>query len=504
MLKAGTTCWRVAPSPRVALLVDMAPYLDAARVAMASATRSIHFLNWAFDPDTILQHEPDGPGSEPLTIGVFLRRLAETRPELEIRILCWQSALPVAATQRFFPLRSRRFFAGSRIDFRLDGALPLGASHHQKVLVIDDAVAFVGSCDIGPDRWDTPEHRHPDPRRAKKRGGGPCYDCRHEVMALVDGDPAVSLGALFRERWQRATGQMLATPQAEAKTVWPDHVRPDLSGATVGISRTQAPWKAHEERREGEATTLAAIASARHSLYLENQYFTSPIVAEALAERLEEPDGPDVVLVSTQHSPSWFDQMTMDRTRSAFLRRLETSDRHGRLHAYSPVTASGETIIVHAKLAIVDDRFIRLGSSNMNNRSEGFDTECDLTIDAVSASDGQGEACVAVFRDRLVAHWLGCDEDRVRDGVKTHGSLGRAIEALRRTGLDRLRPLRSEPLGPFATLVASFHIGDPISANDSLRPWKRRALTRLKLSQARRRLAEARLPAPDPAATSRV
>ena len=504
MLKAGSTCWRVEPAPRVAMLVDMAPYLDAARAAMAAATRSIHFLNWAFDPDTVLQHEPDGPGSDPLTIGAFLQSLAEARPGLDIRILCWQSALPVAATQRFFPLRSRGFFARSRIDFRLDGTLPLGASHHQKVLVVDDVLAFVGSCDIGPDRWDTPEHRHPDPRRAKRPGGDPCYDCRHEVMALVDGAPAASLGALFRERWERATGQTLPAPQAGAKTAWPAHVDPDLTGATVGISRTQAPWKSHEERREGEAATLAAIASARRSLYLENQYFTSPIVAEALAERLEEPDGPDVVLVSTQHSPSWFDQMTMDRTRSAFLRRLETSDLHGRLHAYSPVTASGETIIVHAKLAIVDDRYIRLGSSNMNNRSEGFDTECDLTIDAASANDGQGGACVAVFLDRLVAHWLGCDEGRVRDEVKAQGGLGRAIEALRRTGLDRLRPLHSEPLGRFATLVASFHLGDPVSAHDSLRPWKRRAVTRLKLSQARRRLAEARLPAPDPAATTRI
>ena len=122
MLKAGTTCWRVETAPRAALLVDMAAYLEAAKSALAAATSSIHFLNWAFDPDTVVDHEPDGPGSEPLRIGPFLRGLAQARPELEIRILCWQSALPVAATQRFFPLRSRSFFAGSSVDFRLDGS----------------------------------------------------------------------------------------------------------------------------------------------------------------------------------------------------------------------------------------------------------------------------------------------------------------------------------------------------------------------------------------------
>lgn len=496
MLKAGTTCWRVETAPRAALLVDMAPYLDAARVALSAATRSIHFLNWAFDPDTVVDHAPDGPGSDPLRIGPFLRTLADERPELQIRILCWQSALPVAATQRFFPWRSRTFFAGSRVDFRLDGSLPLGASHHQKAVIIDDVLAFVGSCDIGPDRWDTPEHRHPDPRRAKKPGADPCYECRHEVMAMLDGPPASSLGALFRERWERATGEGLVAAETPLAVPWPASVAPDLTGVPVGVSRTQAPWRGYSERREGEAATLAAIASARHTLYFENQYFTSPIVAEALCQRLQEPDGPEVVLVSTQHSPSWFDRMTMDRTRSAFLNRLETSDLHGRLRVYSPVTGSGETIIVHAKLAIIDDRFIRLGSSNMNNRSEGFDTECDVTLDAASAIGGDGEVRVAAFRERLVAHWLGCEAEHVRQAVAAAGGLGRGIDALVQDGHSRLRPLRSTSLGPFSTFVAEFHLGDPISAADSLRPWKRRALTRAKLAQARRRLAAARLPAP--------
>jgi phosphatidylserine/phosphatidylglycerophosphate/cardiolipin synthase-like enzyme len=497
MLKAGVTCWRVETAPRAALLVDMEPYLEAARTVMASARRSIHFLNWAFDPDTILDHEPDGPETDPLCIGPFLRDLADTRPDLEIRILCWQSALPVAASQRFFPVRSRAFFAGSRVDFQLDGSLPLGASHHQKVVIVDDAIAFVGSCDIGPDRWDTPEHRHPDKRRAKTPGKAPCYDCRHEIMAMIDGPPAATLGELFRERWARATGEHLAAPAVAPAVPWPVDVRPDLVGATVGIARTQAPWKTFEERREGEAATLAAIASAKTLIYLENQYFTSPIVAHALALRLEEPEGPEVVLVSTQHSPSWFDQLTMDRTRSAFLRQLELTDRHGRLRAYSPLTQTGEAIIVHAKLAIIDDRYVRLGSSNMNNRSEGFDTECDLILDASTANEGGGPSCVSVFRDRLVAHWLGCDAAQVRDAIARQGGLGLAIDALGASGHRRLQPLRSRPLGALAGLVATFHLGDPISAQDSLRPWRRRAASRNKLAEATRRLEAARLPAPE-------
>ncbi|MBB5745188.1 phospholipase D-like domain-containing protein [Brevundimonas variabilis] len=495
MLEADTTCWRLETAQRAALLVDMEPYLAATKAAMSKATRTIHFLNWAFDPDTVLDHAPDGSGSTPQTIGSFLRELTGSQPGLEIRILCWQSALPVAATQRFFPLRSRKFFAGTPIDFRLDGSLPLGASHHQKAVIVDDAVAFCGSCDIGPDRWDTPEHLNPDPRRAKTAKGSTCYDCRHEVMAMVDGAPAATLGALFRERWLRATGVSLPEPSTQEADVWPDHVQPDFTGVTVGLSRTQAPWKAFPERREGEAATLAAIASARTSLYLENQYFTSPLVAEALAQRLEETDGPEVVLVSTQHSPSWFDQMTMDKTRSVFLRRLEDADRHGRLRAYSPVTRDGMTIIVHAKLAIVDDRFIRLGSSNMNNRSEGFDSECDLTLDALEANDGEGQTCVAVFRSRLVSHWLGCTEEQIAQAEGQ--TLGERIETLRAAGFERLRPLRSQPLGAAAKFIATYHLGDPISAADSLRPWKRRAQMRHKLAATVHRLERGRIAAPE-------
>ncbi len=494
ILQAGSTCWRTEIAPDAAVLVDMQAYLLAAKAAMLNAVHTIHFLNWAFDPDTVLDHETDDGGVAPQTIGAFLRALSEQKPGLDIRILCWKSPLPVAATQRFFPLRSRRFFAGTRIDFRLDATLPAGASHHQKVVVVDDVVAFCGSCDIGPDRWDTPEHAHPDPRRAKTARGHGCYDCRHEVMAMVNGAAASCLGDLFRDRWTRATGETLAGVGGGTPPVWVAGAPSDFSGILVGVSRTQAPWKGFEEIREGEAALLAAIASARHTLYLENQYYTSPLVAEALAQRLQESAGPEVVLVSTRHSPSWFDRMTMDKTRSRFLKRLEDADRHGRFRAYSPATRNGQVIIVHAKLAIADNRYIRIGSSNVNNRSEGFDSECDLTLDA-GPGTGPAQGAVAGFRHRLVAHWLGCPTAVVSAAEAETGRLGDGIETLRNAGYTRLEPLRSDRHGALARFIADYHLGDPISAADSLRPWRRRAQMRHKLAAAVHRLQRAEMPA---------
>ncbi len=499
LLKEGTTCWRVGTAPRAALLLDMADYVLAARDAMSGARRSIHLLNWAFDPDTLFEPQPGCTGPDSDRFGAFLKDLACARPELDVRVLCWKSPLPIAATQDFFPFKARKCFAGSPVKFVLDGALPTGAAHHQKVIIIDDVVAFCGGADIGPDRWDTPDHLDDHPCRRKKPRDTKCFDSRHEVMTVVDGEPARALGQLFRDRWRRATREALPEPEAESLPAppWPSFVKPDFRQATVGLSRSVATWKKVAQVRESEALYLASFAAAKRCIYLENQYFTSPIMAEALAARLGEPRGPEVVLVSTQHSPSYFDQMTMDRTRSVFLKRLKDADKYGRFHAYSPTTSLGKTIIVHAKMAIIDDVLLRVGSSNLNNRSFGFDTECDLSIEASRGAGGAPErARISALRTRIIAHWFGCDDAVVAAAIARTGKIGKAIEALRLAGYCRLRPLEPTPIGPMATFIATFHIGDPITARDAWLPWTRRARLKEALAAAARRVQRAGLPTP--------
>jgi len=474
ILKSAGACWRLERAGRAAFFLDMADYFTAAKAAMQKARRSIHLLNWAFEADTLFDPQPGCAGPDADRFGNFLKAMAGDNPELDVRLLCWNSALPVAATQNFFPVRDRKCFEGSKVKFVLDGKLPIGACHHQKMIVIDDAVAFCGGGDIGPDRWDTPEHLDDDPRREKTPSDNKCFDSRHEVMGLVDGPPAMALGDLFRERWRRATGESLAAPEPAAPDAWPDCVHPDFREVSVGFSRTSGAWRGWPQVGEAKALSLASIAAARDCIYLENQYFTSPIIAEALAARLEEADGPEVILVSTQHSPSYFDQMTMDRTRSNFIKRLKGADAHGRFHAYSPVTTLGRTIIVHAKLAIIDDVLLRIGSANMNNRSTGFDTECDLTLEADGETAVASRAVIGAIRTRLLAHWLGCSIPTMEAALAGEGSVGAALEALRKSGHCRLLPIEPVKLGPLASFIAAFHVGDPVTPADSWRPVKRR------------------------------
>ncbi len=499
--RPDSTVWRLERARRAAVLVDMQAYFKAVRSAMSQATRSIHLLGWAFDPDARFSPGEDGGGPSRDRVGAFLKHLACNRPEVDVRLLVWKSALPIAASQNFFPHRARMTFHKSPVRFRLDGALPMGACHHQKAVIIDDRIAFCGGGDIAPDRWDTADHLDGDGRRTSRLGT--IFAARHEVMALVDGPAAASLGEMFRERWRRTSGHQLAPPHPEDDhDPWPEGVTPAFHDPLVGLARTIPEWNSWPEVREAEALHLAAIAGARRCIYLENQYFASPVLAEALAARLAEPDGPEVVLVSTLHSPSWFDRMTMDRTRLAFLQRLKAADEAGRpgggrLHAYCPVTAGGKPIIVHAKLAVIDDVMLRIGSANLNNRSTGFDTECDLVIEA---EDGPAGADIRDdihrMRGGLLAHWLHRPDAAFHAALAEAGTVAGAIARLDDPAQPRLQPLIPRPIGPLATLIAQYHLGDPAGPQDSWRPWARRRIIAQQLAGMAHRLEAQGLPAP--------
>jgi phosphatidylserine/phosphatidylglycerophosphate/cardiolipin synthase-like enzyme len=311
-------------------------------------------------------------------------------------------------------------------------------------------------------------------------------------MGLVEGAPAKALGALFRERWARCTGETPPEPP-RVRPAWPSQVAAQFQAVEVGLSRTCGAFKDHAEVREVEALHLRSIAEAKRCIYMENQYYTSPLIAAALARRLAEPDGPEVVLIGTEHSPSFFDQATMDRTRVRFIETLKRADRHGRLQAYSPVTTLGRIIIVHGKLTIIDDRLLRIGSANINNRSMGFDTECDLSFEATGPVGRGNRAEVGRLRTRLLAHWLGCDPQIVERAMRKAGSVGAGVEALRNTGYARLRPMELPKVSGMAELVAAFHLGDPFSPADSWRPWRRKAMSQ---SAARRGREAARAARP--------
>lgn len=472
LMEPGRTVWRVAQADRFAVLMENEAYFDALSSAIDKAERSIVVLGWQFDPRTRLDPETR-PGDKQAEIGHKLRLLVKARPELDVRLLIWKSPLLIAASQGFYPHRAQGWFRKRMVEFRMDQAGPLGACHHQKVVVIDDRIAFCGGGDIATDRWDSAEHLDADPRRCQP--SGVVCSPRHEVMTVMDGAAAKALGDLARERWFRATWER-TIPDETDNDPWPDGVTPDLTNVPVGIARTEPKWGGRGEVRENQHLYVRAIAGAKRLIYLENQYFTSPVIAEALARSLARPEGPEIVLVSTGTSPSWFDGITMDTARAEVLYRLEQADVHGRFFAFAPYSKGHERIIVHAKVAMFDDRWLRVGSTNLNNRSFGFDTEVDVITDA-----GENSEAVRAFRQRSIAHFVGVAPEVFAAAEQSCGSVGQAIQ-----GFDtgRMVVLGSEAPTWLDRTIAEWQLGDPAASTDAFQPWKRRRSYQLPVRKA--------------------
>ena len=192
--------------------------------------------------------------------------------------------------------------------------------------------------------------------------------------------------------------------------------------------------------REVEASFVDSIRAARRWLYIENQYLTSAAVGDALAARLPEPDGPEIVILQPRQCEGWLEATAMGVLRGRLMRRLQEADRYGRLRVYYPdVSGLGDRrLTVHAKVLIADDRLLRVGSANLNNRSMGLDSECDVALDA--GRDPATRAGVAAVRNRLLGEHLGRPAAKVADVLAVTGSLISTIEIL--SGPARgLRPL---------------------------------------------------------------
>lgn len=440
ILRPGRNCWRVERARRVAFLVDGADYFSAFRAAAIRARRSIFILAWDFDSRTRLL--PGGADDGfPEALGDFLNALAKRSSDLAIYVLDWDFAVLYAADRELLPLFKLGWRTHRRLHFRLDAAHPAGASHHQKVVVIDDALAFVGGIDLTHCRWDTPAHRPDDPRR-RHPDGNPCPPF-HDIQMAVDGDAAAALGELARERWRRATGRHVRAEGAGGIDPWPPSLVPDLTDVDVGIARTEPAYKDHPEIQEIKRLYLDIIEAARGRLYIENQYFSAASIAAALVRRLREQDGPEVVVVSRRRYGTWLEESVMGSLRARLHPRLRDASADGRYAAYYPHVPGlePELLNVHAKLLVGDDDWVTVGSANLSNRSMGFDTECNLVIEA--AGDARIRSAIRALRHRMLSEHLGTSTQDVAEKERETATLRGTIAALDGAGRTLL-PLTPE------------------------------------------------------------
>jgi len=453
LIVPGKTCWQSAEATRFAHIIDGADYLRHVKAAMLNARQRIVVIGWDLDYRTAFERgETTLPG--PNQLGLLLHWLLWRRRDLNVYLLKSNLRLLPAFDGFWFgiaPVSLLNQFTSARMHFAVDGVHPTGAVHHQKIVVVDDEVAFCGGIDLTIGRWDTREHLSRDKRRD---GPGDAYGPRHEVAVAMDGDAARVLAEQANDRWEAATGQSLDAV-APAGDGWPEGLIPSLRDVNVGVARTLPALPQRAEVREIEALDLTAIAAARDVIYMENQYFAARNIAEAIAARLREQDGPEVVIVLPRSSESRLEQESMDSARERLVRLLRAADEHGRLGVYWPTAGGGVSVYVHSKVMVIDGRLLRIGSSNFNNRSLGFDSECDAAIEAddSQADRAEVEREILCVRDGLVAEHLGVSTEDFRDELQRTTSFLQAVETLRGAGRS-LRKLTdtmvSADAGPFA------------------------------------------------------
>ncbi|KWB43602.1 hypothetical protein WL37_18520 [Burkholderia ubonensis] len=488
MLECGRNCDVIRHADRFTTLIDGAAYFSTLRAALIRASHTVFIVGW--DIDSRMRLVPDGANDGfPEPLGAFLCALAAARPRLRIYVLAWDFAMIYALERDWPPVYRTAWRSHRGIVFQLDGAHPRGASHHQKLVVIDDRVAFVGGLDLTRARWDTPSHAADEPRR--RDADGASYRPFHDVQAMFDGDAAAAIGEQARQRWRYACGRRVAIRAQRRRNdgddPWPPGTPVDVRDVRVGVAYTAPAQRGREPVRQVCALVADAIRAARRHLYIENQYFTAAVVRETLSPRLADACAPDVTVVAPPAHSGWLQEATMGVLRARLHAALVAADRFDRYRLLYPHVdgLDRDWVNVHSKVMIVDDECLVIGSANLNNRSMLLDTECDIAL--VAAGDARIRAAIAHTRNRLLAEHLGTTVERVAEALALAHRPNEAIERLRAARGRTLLPLDPAVAPQLDALV-------PVSARlDPERPIEPERLVREFVPLEQRRSLSARL-----------
>lgn len=469
--------WRYARASRLRVIIDAQDYFDLIQQAMLKARHRILLIGWDFDTRIHLTRgrrwwQKPWKRAYPARLGSFIPWLVRHRRQLEVCILKWGIGALEFAVRGTMMLDLLRWLPHRRIALEFDNAHPIGCSHHQKIAIIDDQLAVCGGIDMTDRRWDTREHREVDPRR--KRPGGSAYGPWHDMTMMLEGPAAAALDELARDRWRRAGHAPLSAVGPSEHSAWPEGLEPHFLNVEVGIARTRAEYKDDPGVREIEELFRLQIARAKRFIYAESQYFASRAVAEAICERLAAPEPPEIIIINPETADGWVESTVMDPARARLVQAIRETDQEGRFHIFTPY--SGETpIYVHAKLLIVDDEILRIGSANFNNRSMGLDSECDVFIDCARPANRDCGETIRALRYSLLAEHCGLSEEEVGARLESAGSMAAMIAGLTSRDGRHLRAFEPAEPGEVEAELADRQVLDPEEPAEMfrIRPPKR-------------------------------
>ncbi len=413
------------PGNQISFLTLSADYYEALAEILVHAKERVLIVGWSFDDRVVLSRESEHhTGSEPCSVGTLLVDCANRNPDLHIDIRIWGAPPVFGADQhisRWFRSRAEDIH---NLDLRFVPADSAFAARHEKFILVDVAIAFLGGIDVTHARWDDAAHSAANPKRTDPDGAR--YVPYHDVQAAVS-------GPVVRDLWKLALddGIIRTIPEADTtQTLWPPDLPVDATDATISLARTRLyPETSRPSITEIREHYLDLIAKANERIYIENQYFSDRSIADAIVTRIQEPEGPDIIIIMSKELPDTLGRMTMGANNSLQLSRLLESDTHGKVSFFSRVAPDDTdvTVKVHSKLMIVDGRYITLGSANISRRSFGMDSELNVVVDA---HDCDNHSIARELEARLCAQHCGLSKQDWQQLVWDHGrSVPEALNA---------------------------------------------------------------------------
>jgi phosphatidylserine/phosphatidylglycerophosphate/cardiolipin synthase-like enzyme len=330
-------------------------------------------------------------------------------------MLSWDFSAIFAHDREWMQALRFNWTTNDRLVFRFDSSHPIGASHHEKLVIIDGRLAFVGGIDLAVGGWDDREHRPDNPDRVDP--SGTATEAHHDLQACVTGKAVESLTGLFADRWEKSGGGDLELPlPASAPPSFPEVAIP-IRADRVGISVTRGSTLVPREQssRLIRQLYLDAIAAADRLIYIENQYFSSHAALEAIRARMRmrNRNTVQIVIVLPRSPHAVLEQVVLGNAQADALRSLvdvakEEGHRIGVY--YSGQEGEGPSTYIHSKLLAVDNRFLTVGSANTTNRSMGLDTELNLAWETGDEDDAMAES-IRTVRGSLLAEHVAGDVD---------------------------------------------------------------------------------------------
>jgi phosphatidylserine/phosphatidylglycerophosphate/cardiolipin synthase-like enzyme len=475
VLQVGRNCWNIVPADETGLLIDGCDYYRAFYQAAGKAARYILISGWQFDSDVSLLRDGTVQEDRDVPLLGFLNELSEKNTDLRIYILAWNFNPVYGLDREWFQKWYFNWTTNERLKFCFDSSHCVGASHHQKFAVVDGATAFLGGLDLCSGRWDDREHCPSNPKRINSDQHP--YGPFHDIQSYHSGAVAEGLATLFKERWRIVCGDDLNLPAVSARTPLSFAGCLPLASHRVGISRTQTRTDdgKQESIQEIRQIFVDAITSAESIIYVENQYFSSNAVFKALYQRMTKKQRTplQIILVLAKDANAFVEKVSIGIVQAKIIGRLrelaaETGHQLGVYYSACLAEDGQEVpIYIHSKLFSVDDRFLSVGSANMNNRSMGLDTEINVTWETSIDEDGLSRS-IRDIRTNLLAEHIGAKDP---EEVRRLSSIEGLVDYLDHLAAGGSRRLRRHPAldgnpAEYETLASIFPDGFPFDMEE--------------------------------------